>query len=119
MTKKEELEPQCLKVDPQGNIMQAAIDNRGHLIPCCYCDTPETEKDINYQKLLKVSKISDYDNIEEIYLNKEWVEFVENLRNNIGFHACYLTCRKNKDPNNITRKERTYFKGKLLDQKDV
>jgi len=119
MTKKEELEPQCLKNDSREEVMQAAIDNRGHLIPCCYCDTVENGKDINYQKLLKVSKISDYENIEEIYLNKEWTEFVENLKNNIGFHACYVTCRKNKDPNNITKKERTYSKGELLYRKDV
>lgn len=117
-----ELEPQCLKKETTEkfiNEMQVAIDNRGHLIPCCYCDTPNNNKDENYQKLLKVSKISDYDSIEEIYLNKEWTEFVENLKNNKGFYACHIVCKKRQNNKNVTRKERIYYKGKLTHAKDV
>ena len=67
MNKKEDfienqLDPMCLK-----NEVHVAITNLGEVIPCCYLDTPYNQFDTDYQKLLKVSKISDYDNIDEIY----------------------------------------------------
>jgi hypothetical protein len=104
-----ELDPMCLK-----NEMQVAITNKGELIPCCYLDTPRNNLDLEYKKLLKVSKISDYNSIEEIYLNKEWIEFAENLRNHKGPFGCKLTCPKKRDEKNITRKENIYYKGKKV-----
>jgi hypothetical protein len=91
-----------------------AITNQGELIPCCYVDTPRNNLDPEYKKLLKVSKINDYDNIEEIYLTKEWIEFAENLRNHKGPFGCKLTCPKKRDEKNITRKENIYYKGKKV-----
>jgi|SRR6056297_779578 len=95
MRKDTELDPQCFK----GTIAYA-VTNRGHLIPCCRCDDPATMNDPEFQKLLAVSKISDYDNIDEILSTKEWIEFVENLKNHKGPHACFHTCRKNKEEKN-------------------
>ena len=125
MTKITELDPLCLKTEFEiidgvrvEKGMQAAIDNRGRLIPCCYCDTPTNELDENYQKLLKVSNIEDYDNIEEIYLTKEWIEFVQNLKDHKGFFACRITCPKRTDKKNVVRKERIYNKGNLSFAKD-
>jgi len=92
MTKKTELDPQCIN----GTIAYA-VTNRGHLIPCCRCDDPQTMNDSEFQKLLSVSKISDYNSINEILQTKEWIEFEENLKNNKGPHACFHTCRKNKE----------------------
>jgi len=91
MSEEPELDPLCIK----GKISMA-ITNRGELIPCCRCDDPHTINDPEFQKLLKVSKISDYDNIDEILKNKEWKEFEENLKNNIGPQACWYTCKKDK-----------------------
>ena len=104
-----QLDPKCLKDE-----MQVAITNKGELIPCCYLDTPRNNLDLEYKKLLKVSKINDYNSIEEIYLNKEWIEFAENLSNHKGPYGCKLTCPKKKDEKNIIRKENIYYKGKKV-----
>jgi len=96
MKKNNTLDPLCLK----GKIAMA-ITNRGELIPCCRCDDPHTTNDTEFQKLLKVSKISDYDSIDEILKTKEWKRFKKNLENNIGPKACWETCRKNKPENDI------------------
>lgn len=95
-TKKVELDPLCQK----GKIAMA-VTNRGQLIPCCRCDDPRTMNDPEFQKLLKVSNIRDYDSIQEILNTKEWAEFNENLKNNIGPNACLETCRKNKPEEEI------------------
>jgi len=92
MTEKAELDPMCLK-----GTIAAAVTNRGELIPCCRCDDPHTIKDSEFAKLLSVSKISDYDSIEEIAQTKEWKDFENNLRNNIAPPACWWTCIKNKE----------------------
>jgi len=96
MKNKEELDPLCLK----GKIAMA-ITNRGELIPCCRCDDPHTINDPEFQKLLKVSKISDYETIEEILQTDEWKKFEKNLRNHIGPKGCWYTCRKNKPAQDI------------------
>jgi hypothetical protein len=101
-----ELEPQCLKDE-----MQVAITNKGELIPCCYLDTERNNLDTEYKKLLKVSKISEVNSIEEIYLTKEWQEFAENLRNHKGPYECRITCPKKRDIDNVVRKEKIYHKG--------
>ena len=51
--------------------IQTAYTNRGHLIPCCYCDeewaltvTPQLKR------LTDVSKVSEVNDIEEILLSK-------------------------------------------------
>ena len=104
------------QLDPMGlkNEVHVAITNQGELIPCCYLDNPKNNLDPEYKKLLKVSKINDYDNIEEIYLTKEWIEFAENLRNHKGFSACRNICPKHRkiDINNVVSKEKVYYKGK-------
>lgn len=85
-----ELDPKCFKKQ------QMAVTNRGHLIPCCYCDTKHTMDDPEFQKLLAVSKISDYNSISDILATEEWKEFEYNLRQNIGPRACQTICAKNK-----------------------
>jgi hypothetical protein len=89
-----ELDPLCFK----GSIA-FAVTNRGHLIPCCRCDDPLTINDPEFQKLLSVSKISEYDSIDQILATNEWKEFEENLRNHTGPDACIRTCQKHKSQN--------------------
>lgn len=86
-----ELEPLCFKKE-----IAMAVTNRGHLIPCCRCDNPANMADPEFQKLLKVSKISDYNSINEILETDEWNNFRKDLRNNKGPASCVYTCRKNK-----------------------
>lgn len=74
------------------------ITNLGQLIPCCWCDTAYNRQDMNYQKLLMASNISDYDTIDEILTTDEWIDFYEGLKENRGFAACYHVCRKRSTP---------------------
>lgn len=101
------LDPKCLK-----GTMQVAMTNRGELIPCCYCDTRKTLADPEFQNLVKVSKISDYEKIEDIYETKEWKNFADNLKKNIGPWACWATCEKRED-NDLVRRETCTYKGKV------
>ena len=43
------LAPKCLTGQ-----QSVAYSNRGHLIPCCYCDTINSYRDPNFKKLLAV-----------------------------------------------------------------
>ena len=43
--------PKCLKGE-----IQTAYTNRGHLIPCCYCDEEEDLATPQLQRLTNVSK---------------------------------------------------------------
>lgn len=89
-----ELDPKCL------DKRQAAFGftNRGEVIPCCWLDTSRNDPDPDYQRLLKVSRIEDYDSVEEIFLNPEWIEFVKNLKEGKGFRFCHTVCKKRDKP---------------------
>ena len=92
-----ELDPICFK----GRIGMA-ITNNGELIPCCRLDDGRARyNDPEFQKLLAVSKISDYDSIDDILETKEWKLFYENLRNHIGPKPCWRTCGKNKSSDQV------------------
>lgn len=93
----------------------AAVTNRGHLIPCCWLDTPNTLKHPIMKKLLKVSKIDDHNSIEDILLTKEWQDFARNLtESNIDkiLPECYKMCKKRSGKDAI-KKETYYYKGKI------
>ena len=92
------LDPLCFKDE-----IGLAVTNRGHLIPCCRCDEPHTIDDPEFKKLLAVSKISDVDDVNEILLSKEWIQFYKNLLNNKGPKACIDTCRADKSQNSTLR----------------
>ena len=92
------LEPRCMPA--KGSIekrMQAAITNRGELIPCCWIDQPNVLDHPIMKKMLKVSKISEHDSIEDILLTDEWKEFAKNLaERNFDkiLPVCILHCKK-------------------------
>ncbi len=74
------LEPRCMPA--KGSIerrMQAAITNRGELIPCCWFDQTRAREDPVIRQMYKVSKISEHNSIEDILKTKEWQEFAKNL----------------------------------------
>lgn len=93
------LDPKCFKDQ------ELAVTNTGYLVPCCYCDDKATMDDPGFQKLLKVSKISSYDSIDEILNTKQWKKFYERLKRNKGPDACMQVCGVNK--NNI--REETFI----------
>jgi len=84
------LDPKCLGKEQK----QFALTNRGELIPCCWCDTQINREDKNYQSLLEVSKIEDYDSIDEILLTEPWLIFYDHLKKGRGFSVCYDFCAK-------------------------
>lgn len=85
------LDPACFKGFP------LAITNQGYLLPCCYCDDPWTLNNEEFQKLYRVSKISDHNTINDIIYSKEWKRFFKNLKKHKGPPACMNTCRKNTE----------------------
>jgi len=92
------LEPRCMP--KHGSIdfrMSPAVTNRGELIPCCWCDQPRASKDPIMKQMLKVSKISDHNSIEDILKTKEWQEFAKNLAEknlNKVRPICIYHCKK-------------------------
>ena len=92
------LEPRCMPA--HGSIekrMQAAITNRGELIPCCWMDQSSALEHPVMKEMLKVSKISDHNSIEDILLTKEWQEFARNLaEKNLDkvVPTCITHCKK-------------------------
>ena len=81
------LRPLCIAGE-----MQAAVTNRGHLIPCCWLDDTNNMNHPTMQSLLKVSKISEVDDIEQIVFTKEWIEFEKNLKER-NFDKILPTCK--------------------------
>jgi hypothetical protein len=93
--------PKCLR-----NEIQLAMTNRGHLIPCCYCDCRWSLKTPVWQKMLKVSKVSEVEDIEEILFSKEWLEFEKNLRTEKNIpQICIETCTETDDDYYKIKKE--------------
>ena len=113
---KPELEPRCML---QGNErrQQAAVTNRGHLIPCCWIDQTEELKHPTMQKILAVSKISEVESIDEILLSEPWQKFAKDLAEN-NFKeimpVCVTHCIKRYDKDKL-KDEEYHIKGKKMD----
>ena len=92
------LEPRCMA--PKNSIekrMSPAVTNRGELIPCCWMDQKSSLEHPVMQKMLKVSKISENDTIEDILFSDEWQEFAKNLaERNLDkvVPTCITHCKK-------------------------
>lgn len=86
-----DIEPKCqTKAQPM-----FGFTKHGELIPCCWLDTGENREDPEYQKLLSVSKITDYESIEDILLTDEWLEFAEHIKNKkTTIEGCTKQCKK-------------------------
>ena len=111
---KNKLDPKCFKGFPM------AISNEGYLLPCCYCEDRLTYEDPNFQKLLKVSKINDYNSIEEILNTKEWKKFEKNLTKHKGPDCCHTVCGIVKDESSLHRKDTHYSsEGKIKNTRRV
>ena len=97
------LEPRCMP--KHGSIeerMQAAITNRGELVPCCWIDQALARNEPVIQQMLKVSKINDHNSIEDILATKEWQEFARNLAEknmNKVLPVCIHHCQKRAGKN--------------------
>ena len=110
------MNPMCFKGFP------LAVTNKDELIPCCYCDTQRNINDPDFKNLLKVSKISDYNKIDDILETKEWKEFYDLLINDIPpCKACSDTCGVRSVDGKLGEvREDTYYdtNGNMYDYKD-
>ena len=68
------------------------ILNTGHLVPCTHMGTPHGYRDPIMVKLMEKTKLSDYNSIEDIISQPEWIQYFENLKKNIGPEACFYYC---------------------------
>tara|TARA_B100000085_G_C18547489_1_gene514506 strand:+ start:390 stop:731 length:342 start_codon:yes stop_codon:yes gene_type:complete len=93
------LKPACFEGFP------LAITNQGVLLPCCYCDDPHTTTDKEFKKLMAVSKLDDYDSIEQILATKQWKRFYKNLRRHVGPPACMTICSIKKGKGKGVRRD--------------
>jgi len=92
---------------------EMAVDNRGRLLPCCYCDNPSMTNDPEFAKLLEASYLKDYDSVEEILKTKQWKRFFKRIKRNEGFAECNHVCAKDKP--DLLYRERTYYsKSKII-----
>ncbi len=113
---KPELEPRCML---QGNErrQQAAVTNRGHLIPCCWIDQKEELKHPTMQKMLAVSKINEVESIDQILLSEPWQKFAKDLAER-NFKeimpTCVTHCIKRYDKDKL-KDEEYHIKGKKMD----
>ena len=91
-----DLEPRCM-LQGKERRQQAAVTNRGHLIPCCWVDQPKELEHPVMKEMLKVSKISEVESIDEILLSEPWQKFAKNLaERNMKeiMPVCKKHCRK-------------------------
>lgn len=95
---------------------EMAVDNRGRLLPCCYCDGPAMARDPEFAKLLEVSYLKDYNNIEEILATKQWKRFYKRIKRNEGFIECNHVCAKNKS--DLIARERTFYSNNKIIHKE-
>jgi len=114
------LMPRCMFKD-KAKSQQAAVSNRGHLIPCCWLDEAQTMNHPIMKELLKVSKVSEAEDIEQIVFSKEWQEFEKNLRErNMDkiLPSCKHHCRLREDKDKI-KKETHYGKTGEVEGKNI
>jgi len=94
------LDPKCMrKRNNISSIMDPAVTNRGHLVPCCFIDQQEELDHPIMKKMLKVSKISEHNSVKDILLSDEWKEFARNLaERNMDkiMPVCILHCNKGR-----------------------
>jgi len=118
-----EMQPKCMVEKNEEkliNTQQAAVTNRGHLIPCCWLDERKTLNHPIMIELLKVSKISEHNSIEDILKTNEWTNFAKNLaENNMDkvLPSCIFFCRKREDKDKI--KKETFFKDGEVKSKNI
>ena len=104
--------------------IQTAFNNRGYLLPCCYCDHKTHLETPQFQKLLKVSKVSEVDSIEDIIFSDEWREFEQIMKDGeAGDHSrvpknCLYHCLIRPDDNikiehHIDEKGKSIVKNKV------
>jgi len=107
--------PKCLSGE-----QQIAVDNRGRLLPCCYCDDRRALKTPQLKRLTDVSKISEVEDIEEILFSKPWIKFEEDLRTENWPEIPHICIHHCQERDNTKIKKETYlYKGKKVGKRVI
>ena len=107
--------PKCLS-----GKQQTAVNNRGELLPCCYCDEQWALKTPQLKRLTDVSKVSEVDDIEEILFSKPWMKFEEDLRTENWPEIPKICVHHCTDRGDDNIKTETYlYKGKKVGENKV
>jgi len=107
--------PKCLS-----GKQQTAVNNRGELLPCCYCDEQWALKTPQFKRLTDVSKISEVEDIEEILFSKPWMKFEEDLRTENWPEIPKICIHHCQERENTKIKKETYlYKGKKVGKRVV
>ena len=88
---------------------------KGFILPCCWCDIPNPENDIEIYKLFKEKlHIDNNDTIEEIVLSDEWISFFSTLVDNPSkaSKVCKLYCSV-ENKMNVVKKVTIHSKDKV------
>ena len=108
------IEPRCM-LQGKERRQQAAVTNRGHLIPCCWVDQPKELEHPIMKEMLKVSKISEVKSIDEILLSEPWQKFAKDLaERNMKeiMPVCIKHCKKPLGDKDQQKVEEYHIKGK-------
>ena len=70
------LYPRCIKGEKP-----PAYSATGYIVPCCWCDNVDLEKDFSFILKEKL-KLENVEKVEDILLSQEWVDFFRMLRDN-------------------------------------
>ena len=117
------LRPRCLPNpdDPNYISMPLAINNRGYILPCCWCDEKSVTTSERFKKIYNVSKLENFDTVEQLMGQPEWKEFENDLVrardvgdnlnkiNGVCIHHCKVREKEDK-----IKVETTYRNGKEL-----
>jgi hypothetical protein len=107
--------PKCLS-----GKQQTAVNNRGELLPCCYCDEQWALKTPQLKRLTDVSKISEVEDIEEILFSKPWMKFEEDLRTENWPEIPEICIHHCQERENTKIKKETYlYKDKIVGKRVV
>jgi hypothetical protein len=84
-----ELDPDCLR-----NLdLSMMVTNTGHLLPCSQLNVGQSMRDPKLQELMKYTKLSDYNSIEDITSHPKWLAHFKNLKKNIAPDRCFFCCQ--------------------------
>jgi len=90
-----QLDPDCLR-----NLdLTMMITNTGHLLPCGQLNVGQGVRDPKVQELMKYTKLSDYDSLNDLVSHPKWIEHFANLEKNIGPDRCFYCCRADNNFN--------------------
>jgi hypothetical protein len=112
------INPKCLYGD-----RDPAFTNKGYFLPCCWCDNPETTKELEiigiFEEELHIDNLNSPEEIKKVFTSDEWKWFYKILLENPenAPWACKRHCSV-IDGKEVTQTLK-YHKGRKLGAKNI